>query len=66
MKKANDIKQRVEVALVRLQQSPLHCCQQNCLARLFAEHDSVVRVFLEEWYALDKAQQTLMVRLMVR
>lgn len=66
MKKADAIHQKVGVALARLQQSPLHCCQQNCLARLFAERESAVRVFLEEWYALDKAQQTLMVRLMVR
>ncbi len=66
MKIANDMTQRAQSALAALKQSPLRCCQQDCLARLLAERESAVRVFLEEWYTLDKAQQTLMVRLMVR
>lgn len=66
MKEPHDIVLLVQDRIETLKRVPSPCCQKDCLHHVLTEREAAVRVFLEDWHTLDKPQQTLALRLMIR
>jgi hypothetical protein len=66
MKVPHDIAQEVQARIDTLKCTTTQCCQKDCLRHLLTEREAAVRVFLEDWHTLDKPQQALTIRLMIR
>jgi hypothetical protein len=66
MKQSHDITKQVDTVLATLKETPGSCCQNACLHHLLTHKEAAVRVFLEEWYALEKSHQMVALRVMLR
>jgi len=41
------------------------CCQKQCIKRLY-ENEAALRLFLEEWFRLDKKQKEALLKFTIR
>jgi hypothetical protein len=62
----HDIVQAVQARIATLKLSPFHCCPKECLRHLLTDREVAVQVCLEDWRMLDKPQQAVALRLMIR
>ena len=66
MEQSHDSTQQVDAVLATLKNTPGSCCRNACLHHLLTHKEAAVRVFLEEWYALEKSHQIVALRVMIR
>jgi hypothetical protein len=57
----DDIEQNVDTTIASLR--GIACCKKQCLKRLLDEKEAALRLFLEEWFKLDKKQKEVLVQL---
>ena len=56
----------VETIISLLRNQEVACCKSQCLKRLLEKNEAALRVFLEEWFQLEKKQKEVVLRFTIR
>lgn len=62
----NNVLSSVETVISKIKKKDVVCCKSQCIKRLLENNEAALRIFLEEWFQLDKKQKEAVLRFSIR
>jgi len=62
----NNYMNSVETIISKLKKNDGVCCKSNCIRRILEKDEEALRIFLEEWFQLEKKQKEAILRFSIR